>query len=130
MLRNVFCILLLFAGMLFFDTLREPAITESTPNVAKLTEARENIDVLLAVLTANENAELSLRQNNTPTGYQLARRLFPGKRPEGKFSCFSSGGPVLFLPELYRTYLFHFRESYARKKMTGYYMYTLCKILI
>lgn len=130
MLRTVFCILLLLAGGLFVDIRQKPDVPEAASGIAELTENREDIEDLLAVLTANGNAELSLRQNNIRTGAQIARRLLSGKRTGWKSSGFGIGGSVFFLSKLFRAYLSHFRESCAQKKITGYYLYTLCKILI
>ena len=65
---KILYILLLFATVLLYDTLREKHITEENTVFAEIKEDHENVEYLLAILTTNSVADLSLQQNNPAGG--------------------------------------------------------------
>lgn len=127
---KIFYILLLFATVLLYDTLKEKHITEENTVFAEIKEDHENVEHLLAILTTNSVADLSLQQNNPAGGSQSFKRTSSFRTLTGKEALAFLKNSPLFSFEALQVFQAHFRDYYARQKMEGYYLYTLCKLRI
>lgn len=128
------------ACTLFFILLMWIGITTSSGNACVLTPATEVQktveagqapgDKLSAVVISSGWADISLQQSNTLNGQHTGRRI---GQPRLIFETVFAGFAdicVSVTPSFYKIFLYHFREYSARQRQAGYYIYTLCKIII
>lgn len=129
MKRKLLYLLFLFFATFLPDTLKGDELPLSETVTAELKAGRESVESLLAILTANDRAELSLQQNNSPVP-RVFRRHSSFRITSGKSAFHLLGNTSRLTPESVRTFLYSSGDYYARQEMAGYYLYTLCKMLI
>lgn len=84
---------------------------------------------LSVCVAANSYADVSSQQSNT-FGSNLMRRYRPGGFSVDKLFDFLIVGQNDALINSYKNNLCSSREYFAMQKLAGYYIYTLCKIII
>lgn len=130
MKRKFIYLLLLFSAVFLPDMLKGDEQPLSETVTAELKADRESAESLLAILTTNDRAELSLQQNNSLSSPRTFRRHSSFRVTSGKSAFHLLGNTSRLTPESVRTFLYSSGDYYARQELAGYYLYTLCKMLI
>lgn len=130
MRRKLFYIVFVFAVVFLCDALERKHVAEEKTVLAEIKEDHEDVEHLLAILTSNNVADLSLQQSNPFNGSQIGKRTSSSRISNGKDSLYLMKNAPVLVFEALQTFQSYYRDYYARQKMEGYYLYTLCKLLI
>lgn len=104
--------------------------TEDSSTEAFLKTDNDNAENLWAFVQANSVADLSIQQTNPFHGNNNLRR-YPQERSFQSKVFFCLAEKELFISShLFKTISYRFREYIAHQRHAGYYIYTLCKIVI
>lgn len=105
------------------------AITEPQTTSGELSETTtEGLEIVSVLVVANQAADVSLQQNtNTNNTVRRYRVLLP--LLDSALERTTVDGLNAF-DNYFRTLSFGFRDYSARQKEAGYYLYSLCRLII
>lgn len=132
MKRIVLCILFLGLAVLLTFTanrtdMSAPVIKTDVEYMSLTTDSRQ--EIVSVLICANSTADLSLQQNTNANN--LLRRYRPVTSLfEEIFLVGTEYQTPVASGFIYRNLSYRFHAYFAQQKLAGYYIYTLCKIII
>lgn len=124
-------ILFLLSIVVSVNTTREANRVTAAVCTESLTETgATDHECVMATVIANSVADISLQQNNNFNGgcsFKWSRAVHSFWE-KGNARIPASGS--LAIVDSYKIILYNYRNYFAEQKISGYYLYTLCKIII